>query len=226
MFEALPASFRAAPPRARVVTSAFLFHAVLIGLAIKSTASSGVSAPQVARDTIRVELAVIDEPPDDAPPPVSAPPMPPAPSVPSTPTPAPGVELPPVSFRDPLTPEAPVASPAPNPGIPQDVVDSLPSTFRSADVDELPHLLSRLDPEYPDVLRRAGVGGAVDVEYVVGPDGKIEPGSMRVLATDHPQFTASVAQALRGARFKAARRGGQSVAVLVRQTIRFRSEMR
>ncbi len=86
--------------------------------------------------------------------------------------------------------------------------------------------MTHLDPEYPDVLRRAGVGGAVEVEYVVGRDGRVESRSLRVLATDHPQFTASVAGALRGARFKAARRGGQSVAVLVRQTIRFRSETR
>ena len=57
MFEALPASLKAAPPRARAITSALLLHAVLIGLAITSTASSGVSAPHVARDTIRVDLA-------------------------------------------------------------------------------------------------------------------------------------------------------------------------
>ena len=91
-------------------------------------------------------------------------------------------------------------------------------------MDELPQLLKDLHPEYPDVLRRAGISGAVQVEYVVGKNGRIDSHSLQVLTTDHDQFTASVVQALRGARFKAARRAGQSVAVLVRQTIRFRSE--
>jgi protein TonB len=91
-------------------------------------------------------------------------------------------------------------------------------------VDELPELLTDLRPEYPDVLRRAGVSGAVEVEYVVGNDGRFNPGSLQVLTTDHDRFTASVVQALRRARFRPARRNGQAVAVLVRQIIRFRSE--
>jgi hypothetical protein len=47
---------------------------------------------------------------------------------------------------------------------------------------------------------------------------------VRVLTTDHAQFTRSVLQALHGARFRPARRNGEAVAVLVRQTVRFRSE--
>jgi protein TonB len=91
-------------------------------------------------------------------------------------------------------------------------------------VDELPQLLTNPHPEYPDGLRRAGVSGAVEVEYVVGTDGLIELRSIRVLSSDHDRFTAAVLQALRDARFKAARRAGLAVAVRVRQTIRFRSE--
>jgi TonB family protein len=104
------------------------------------------------------------------------------------------------------------------------ILDSSLSLYRSTEVDELPQLLTDLRPEYPDVLRHAGISGAVEVEYVVGKDGRIEPHSLRVLTTDHEQFTRSVVYALRPARFKAARRAGQPVAVLVRQAIRFRSE--
>jgi TonB family protein len=64
----------------------------------------------------------------------------------------------------------------------------------------------------------------VEVEYVVGKNGKIHARSVRVLTTDHAQFTRSVLQALHGARFRPARRNGEAVAVLVRQTVRFRSE--
>jgi TonB family protein len=70
------------------------------------------------------------------------------------------------------------------------------------------------------------VSGAVEVEYVVGTNGLVEPRSIQVLSTDHDRFTAAVVKALGGARFKAARRAGQTVAVRVRQIIRFRSETR
>jgi TonB family protein len=223
MFETLPASFKGTPPAARVITSAFLFHAVLIGVAITRTASSGVLAPQVARDTIRVDLAIIEERQGNLAPQIPAPAMPAAPSVPSPSIPPPAVEIPTVGSPNPLTPAAPGAAPLPSSRPPQDVLDSLPSFFRSGDVDDLPQLLTGLHPDYPEALRRAGVGGAVEVEYVVGPDGRVQSRSVRVLSADHHQFVPSVVQALVSARFTAARRGGQSVAVLVRQTIRFRT---
>ena len=223
MFEALPASLKAGPLRARAITSALLLHAVLIGIAITSTASSGVNAPRVARDTIRVDLAVVEQRHDNAPPRAPAPPLPSAPSVPNVPTSAPKFELPQLSFRNPVSTRTPVATPASSGLIPAGILDSSPSLYSSADVDELPQLLSDLHPEYPDVLRHAGISGAVEVEYIVGKDGKIDLRSLRVLTTDHDQFTASVVQALRAAPYRAARRAGQPVAVLVRQTIRFRS---
>ena len=224
MFEALPASLRAAPPRARVITSALLFHAVLIAAAITSTASPGVSAPQLARDTIRVDLAIIQEGPNGT---QSLTPellLPSAPTVPNISATAPKFELPQFSFVGPVTPATPVTAALPSSGTSLGTRDSSPSLFRSSEVDELPRLLTDLRPEYPDVLQRAGVTGAVEVEYVVGKDGRVDSRSLQVLTTDHDRFTASVVQALRRARFKAARRAGQAVAVLVRQTVRFRSE--
>jgi periplasmic protein TonB len=225
MFEALPASFTVAPPRARAITSALVLHAVLIGLAVSSTASSGVTAPRIARDTIRVDLAVIEQRQDNAPPPTPASPsMPSAPSVPNSPTKLPEFELPQLSFTGPVSASVSGAAPALSGLTSTAILDSSPSLYRSTEVDELPQLLTDLRPEYPDVLRHAGISGAVEVEYVVGKDGRIEPHSLRVLTTDHEQFTRSVVYALRPARFKAARRAGQPVAVLVRQAIRFRSE--
>jgi TonB family protein len=226
MFEALPASFTgAAPSRARAITFALLLHAVMIGVAVSSTASSGMSAARVARDTIRVDLAIVEARPDDPPSMPQAPPMPSAPAVPHSPTTAPSVELPELDFDGPPTAVPPLADPPASPlsqlaGRP----DSAPSPFLSSEVDELPRLLTDLHPEYPRVLRSAGVSGAVEIEYVVGKNGRVDSASLHVRTTDHDQFTASVVQALRGARFRAAQRSGQPVAVLVRQTIRFRSE--
>lgn len=225
MFEALPASFRAASPRADAITFALLFHAVLIAAAITSTASSGVSAPRVARDTIRVDLSIVPQGPNSAQPPMPELLLPPAPSLPNISATAPNFEPPQLSSVDPLPPATAVAAPSASSATSLSTRDSSPSLFRSSEVDELPELLTDLRPEYPDILRRAGVSGAVEVEYVVGKDGRVDSRSLQVLTTDHDRFTASVIQALRGARFKAARRNGQPVAVLVRQTVRFRSEM-
>lgn len=41
---------------------------------------------------------------------------------------------------------------------------------------------------YPDKLKSAGVDGTVEVQFVVGPDGKVEPGSIEVLAASVPAF--------------------------------------
>jgi periplasmic protein TonB len=228
MFEALSPSFSAAAAsRARAIMSAVLLHAVVIGVAVTSTASSGMSAPQVARDTIRVDLAIVEERPDDPPSVPPAPPMPSAPTVPNSPAAAARVELPELDFHGPVTVVPPLPNPPATP-LTQSAgrADSAPSILRSSEVDELPRLLTDLHPEYPRVLRSAGVSGAVEIEYVVGKDGRVESASLHVRTTDHAQFTASVVQALRSARFKAAQRSGQPVAVLVRQTIRFRSESR
>jgi len=224
MFEALPASLTAAPSPARAITSALLLHAVLIGVAVTNTASPGMSAPQVARDTIRLDLAIVEERPETATPPAPLPLMPAAPSLPANPTIAPKLEPPQLRFDGPITAAAPATAQLPRLSTASGPTDSSPSLFRPTEVDELPQLLMDLHPEYPHGLQRAGVSGAVEVEYVVGKNGKIDARLLRVLTTDHAQFTRSVLQALHGARFKAARRNGEAVAVLVRQTVRFRSE--
>ena len=206
--------------------SALLFHAVLIAAAITSTASPGMSAPQVARDTIQIDLAIIHEQPNSARPVGPELLLPTPPSVPNISAAAPKFELPQFGFPGEVNPAIPVTAPLASSLTSLGARDSLTSLFRTSEVDELPQLLTDLRPEYPDVLRRAGVSGAVEVEYVVGKDGRVDARSLQVLTTDHDRFSASVVQALRRARFRAARRAGQAVSVLVRQTIRFRSETR
>ena len=224
MFEALPASIKTAPPRARVITSALLLHAVLIAAAVSSTASSGVTAPEAARDTIRVDLAIVEHRQATIPPVAPAPLMPAAPRLQTVPPAGPDLELPQLRFDGPVT--AAAADPLPSLSVSRSTgaTDSSLSLSRPSEVEQLPQLLTDLHPEYPRVLQRAGVGGAVEVEYVVGKDGRVDAGSLQVLRTDHEQFSASVSRALRGARFRAARRAGRPVAVLVRQVIRFRSD--
>jgi TonB family protein len=91
-------------------------------------------------------------------------------------------------------------------------------------LDELPTLLSDLRPRYPEQLRAATFSGEVVVEYVIDGNGRVAANSIRTLRSDHPAFTRSVREALLNARFRPGRRGGRSVAVLVRQRIRFETD--
>jgi TonB family protein len=70
---------------------------------------------------------------------------------------------------------------------------------------------------YPHHLREARVGGAVQVDFVVGPDG--EPRNVRVLSSPDSSFDAPSVQAVSVLRFTPARVGGSPVAVRVEQPI-------
>jgi len=55
------------------------------------------------------------------------------------------------------------------------------SVITEAVVDERPEVIAGFTPEYPDLLRQAGVEGTVVVEVVVDTAGHAEPGSLRVV---------------------------------------------
>ena len=76
-------------------------------------------------------------------------------------------------------------------------------------------------PRYPEMLRQAGVEGAVEVEFVVDTLGRAEPGSLRILRSDHELFAAAVRSALPAMRFLPAEAGGRRVRQLVRQPFSF-----
>jgi TonB family protein len=61
----------------------------------------------------------------------------------------------------------------------------------------------------------------VQLQFVVGSDGRVDERSIRVLVSSHPGFMLAALQALKGSRFKPARHGGRPTAALVQQTIRF-----
>jgi protein TonB len=49
-------------------------------------------------------------------------------------------------------------------------------------------LKSLIEQSYPSELRGKGVGGRVQVQFVVGADGKVEPGSIKVVAATAPSL--------------------------------------
>jgi outer membrane biosynthesis protein TonB len=72
-----------------------------------------------------------------------------------------------------------------------------------------------VSPVYPDSLWTARVPGRVVAEFIVGQDGRIEPGTLTIASTTHPYFASAVRSALDGAVFRQAVLNGEPVRQLV-----------
>jgi protein TonB len=76
-------------------------------------------------------------------------------------------------------------------------------------------------PEYPLSLRTSGVEGQVLAQFVVNESGRFEPGTLKILDSSNPAFTAAVKDALPRMRFSAAQIGGRKVQQLVQMPFQF-----
>jgi periplasmic protein TonB len=76
-------------------------------------------------------------------------------------------------------------------------------------------------PEYPSSLRESGVEGRVLAQFVVNENGRYDAGSLKILDSSNPAFTAAVKDALPRMRFSAAQIGGKKVAQLVQMPFQF-----
>jgi len=74
-----------------------------------------------------------------------------------------------------------------------------------------PVLLVKVDPSYPQVARRAGLGGRVTVRAVIAPDGGVE--SVEVFASTNPLFNEAAVDAVRKWRYRPALMSGRPVRV-------------
>jgi protein TonB len=121
-------------------------------------------------------------------------------------------------------PSGPVFPAPPRSGGPDDA--SAPSLIGTEPldvelVDDPPVLLAARIPAYPEQLRQAGIEGRVVLEAVVDTLGRVEAGSMTVVAGTHPAFVASARQALAGALFRPGRVRGHAVRVRIRLPAQF-----
>lgn len=89
-------------------------------------------------------------------------------------------------------------------------------------VDQQVAVDSMAAPRYPVAQRAANVESEVIAQFVVDTMGRIEPASLRVLRTNHEDFTAAVRDALEAARCKPAMKGGQKVRQVVQMPFMFR----
>ena len=100
-------------------------------------------------------------------------------------------------------------------------VPGIADVFVSAQVDDPAVALSQPAPRYPRALKEAGVGGFVDLEYVIDSTGHAEPASVRVISTSHEPFVEAARAAILGGVCRPARYRGSAVRQLVRQRVSF-----
>ena len=79
-------------------------------------------------------------------------------------------------------------------------------------------------PEYPDSLRREGVGGKVVIELVVNVDGSLDTASVNLVSSTHQLFTEAVQQALATAKFKPATLRARAVRQVLQVPFVFKAE--
>ena len=93
--------------------------------------------------------------------------------------------------------------------------------YLSAVVEEPPALLSGPPLAYPELVRRAGLQGRVEIEAIIDSTGRAEAGSIVVVRSPHPAFEAPARDFVRQALFRPGRVQGRAVRVLVRLPIDF-----
>lgn len=106
-------------------------------------------------------------------------------------------------------------------GIGTGLVPSGDQVYAEAVVEEKPEMLSAPQPEYPQLLRTAGIEGTVIVQVVIDTMGRAEPNSLRIIRSPNPGFDQPVKSAVLRALFRPARVHGRAVRVLVQIPFNF-----
>ena len=102
------------------------------------------------------------------------------------------------------------------------------AVFTAEQVDNPARLLGpgELPVDYPQSLRAGGIRGRVVAEFVVDTAGNVDRGTIGIVSSTHPLFSAAVQEALAQARFEPATRQGRGVPQLVHQPFDFVPQVR
>jgi hypothetical protein len=111
-------------------------------------------------------------------------------------------------------------------GIPDGIGGTEPRTgmdgvFMSAEVEVAAEVVAQPEPEFPPLLKHAGVRGYVDLDFVIDASGRVEPSSVRVVASTHDAFVIPATEAILAGVYRPARYRGNAVRQLVRQRVSF-----
>lgn len=106
-------------------------------------------------------------------------------------------------------------------------LDAVVGAVREAgEVEEPLRVLEDAMPRYPEALQRAGIAGRVTLEFVVDTLGRVEPGSVVVIATPSEALVPLARESILATRFTPARAGGGAVRVRARREVVFKAEGR
>jgi protein TonB len=83
----------------------------------------------------------------------------------------------------------------------------------------VPQIVSRTDPEYPEIAKQIGLRGIVTLECVIGRDGRVR--DPRVVRSAHPLLDRAAVDAVTQWLFRPATLNGQPVDVYFHLTVRF-----
>ena len=78
-------------------------------------------------------------------------------------------------------------------------------------------------PKYPAELKLVGIPGHVEVRMVVDTSGSVEVGTIHIILSNHPAFTAAVREELPKQRFLPAERGGRRVRMWAQMAFDFKT---
>ena len=243
MLDVLIASGAHLELRPRWVTTSVLTHALLITLAVMATRAVLGAPPVTAPDSAM--LLFVPKPPSPPPPPEVKRESPPGVVVAEPPpkgfqtvaalTDIPKV-IPPVDLSQrPLDPrdftgrgvEGGVAEGVVGgtgrveTGPPGGDLDAIYEATTNDERFEPAILVSQPAPRYPGALETLGIEGQVMVEFVIDTTGRVQPLTIRILKSTHPDFAAAARVAVEGAIFRAAHLSAHAVRQLTRQSIRF-----
>ena len=104
---------------------------------------------------------------------------------------------------------------------------SAQQAFELKDLSEAPAIKSSSQAQsviarsYPAHLQNAGIGGSVQVRFVVGPDGSVDSGSIEILAASSQALGEAAMEAVSKIEFTPGKKDGAAVPSYVVMPIRY-----
>ncbi|MGH7671456.1 MAG: energy transducer TonB [Gemmatimonadales bacterium] len=192
-------------------------HSVLVLLAVIATLTAGQAAQDMLVDTTMVFLNQQEEQKQEEQPVIDIPQLKGFQTV-VAPTDIP-TNIPPINLQEHFDPKDYSGSGVEG-GIGTGVMPD--QVFLESVVEERPEVLSGPQPQYPDLLRQAGIQGRVIVQAIIDTSGRAEPPSVKVIQSPNPGFDQPSKTYVLRALFRPARVHGRAVRVLINLPIDFR----
>lgn len=194
-------------------------HGVVVVLAVIATLTAGQAATDVVVDTTMVFLNQEEKKPEEQPPVLDIPQLKGFQTV-VAPTDIP-TNIPPINLQEHFDPKD-YSGTGVEGGIGTGIVPSSDQVFMESVVEERPEVLSGPQPQYPDLLRQAGIQGRVIVQAIIDTSGRAEPPSVKVIQSPNPGFDQPAKNYVLRALFRPARVHGRAVRVLINLPIDFK----